>query len=145
MQPLPHHYRVRAQAGASGDVVLASADTAELRSQPPPEFGGPPGYWSPESLLVAAIADCFILTFRAVARARSLPWQELEVEVEGLLEKTPEGTRFTRYDLHARLGAPAGSDVAALTQALHRAEQGCLISNSLNGSVHLNAQVEVLA
>jgi len=28
--------------------------------------------WSPENLLIAAIADCFILTFRGVSRAATL-------------------------------------------------------------------------
>jgi organic hydroperoxide reductase OsmC/OhrA len=34
------------------------------------QLGGPGGQWSPETLLVAAAAECFILTFRAVAAWR---------------------------------------------------------------------------
>lgn len=145
MQPLPHHYRVRAHAGNSGEVTLSSTDAPDLPSQAPPEFGGPPGFWSPESLLVAAIADCFILTFRAIARARTLRWRSLAVEVIGVLEKTPEGQRLTRYDLHAQLEVPAEVDRDAATAVLQKAESGCLISNSLNGVVHLHAQVTTIA
>jgi len=145
MQPLPHHYRVRARAGGSGEVILSSDGAADLPSQSPPEFGGPPGYWTPESLLVAAIADCFVLTFRAIARARSLAWQALDVEVEGVLEKTPEGIRYTRFDVHARLVIAVAGDVEVATGLLHKAEHSCLISNSLNGRRELHAHVDVAA
>jgi hypothetical protein len=33
----------------------------------PREFDGRGNQWSPESLLAAALADCFVLSFRAVA------------------------------------------------------------------------------
>ena len=43
------------------------------------EFGGPGDLWSPETMLAGAVAGCFILTFRAAARASSasIPWRKL--------------------------------------------------------------------
>jgi organic hydroperoxide reductase OsmC/OhrA len=38
----------------------------------------PGNAWSPETSLVAAVADCFILTFRGVAQAAKFPWESLE-------------------------------------------------------------------
>jgi hypothetical protein len=44
----------------------------------PAEFGGPGDQWSPESLLAGAIASCFALTFRFVARAQKVCRHVLE-------------------------------------------------------------------
>ena len=48
-----------------------------MHSSAPVEFDGPGDRWSPETLLIAAIADCFILTFRAIACATRMDWQGL--------------------------------------------------------------------
>ena len=76
MQDLPHRYNVSASAEAEGNIVLQAENLPQLVSAPPAQFGGPGDQWSPEDLLVASIADCFILTFRAVARASKLDWSE---------------------------------------------------------------------
>ena len=73
MKPYPHHYQVAASAGVEGEVLLASAGLEPINTAPPVEFDGPGNRWSPETLLVGAIADCFILTFRAVARGCAHP------------------------------------------------------------------------
>jgi len=41
MQEFPHHYRVAADAEASGTVLLSSDGAPNLLSAPPIEFGGP--------------------------------------------------------------------------------------------------------
>jgi organic hydroperoxide reductase OsmC/OhrA len=145
MKAYPHHYRVAATAGPEGDVILSSAGLDSLHSAPPLEFDGPGDLWSPESLLTAAIADCFILTFRAIARAGKLPWVSLECDVEGTLEREPGMTRFTEFTLRAQLGVPAGTDIEAAQRALHKAEQGCLISNSLSSRRLLTTSVDIVA
>ena len=87
MQDFPHHYRVGATAEPDGDVSLTGDGLDAIASAPPAEFGGPGDRWSPETLLVAAVADCFILSFRVIARASKLPWISLKCEVEGTLER----------------------------------------------------------
>ena len=69
MRELQHHYSVQASAGVDTDVVLTAAGIPDLATASPAEFGGPGDRWSPETLLVGAVANCFVLTFRAVARA----------------------------------------------------------------------------
>ena len=73
MQDFPHHYSAFARAQEQGEIELGGDGLAPLQSAPPAEFGGPGDLWSPETLLVAAVADCFALTFRAIARASKLP------------------------------------------------------------------------
>lgn len=137
MQPLPHQYLVTATGGETGRVTLSHGGVPSLESSPPVEFGGPGDAWSPESLLIAAVADCFILTFRAVARAAKLEWSSLEVDVEGTLERRDGITAFTGFKVHASLASGNDVDEALARSALERAERGCLISNSLKAPVHL--------
>jgi peroxiredoxin-like protein len=145
MKPYPHHYQVAASAGIEGEVLLASAGLEPLNTAPPIEFDGPGNRWSPETLLVGAIADCFILTFRAVARAAKLPWLTLDCEVEGVLDRDQGVSRFVAFTLRATLRVPPGGDHEAAEKALHKAETGCLISNSLSGKFELVTRVEVEA
>jgi organic hydroperoxide reductase OsmC/OhrA len=144
MQPFPHHYTVTALASAEGEVQLESERLPVLVSAAPSEFGGPGDRWSPESLCVAAVADCFVLTFRAIARASKLPWTSLRCSAEGTLDRIERATQFTSFRLHATLQVPPGTEEARARQLLERAEQTCLISQSLKGTSHLEATVETL-
>jgi organic hydroperoxide reductase OsmC/OhrA len=143
MKDLPHVYEVNAAARPDGDVTLASHGPPALASAPPLEFGGPGDRWSPETLLVAAVADCFVLSFRAIAAASKLAWSGLDVRASGTLDKVERATRFTRVDVRAALRVPAGTDAARAQRLLVRAEQTCFISNSLACPRQLEASVEV--
>ena len=95
------------------------------------EFGGPGDQWSPESLLVGAIASCFALTFRFAARAAGLQWVRLDCHVDATLDRKERALQFTKAVVSARLVVPAGTDAELCEQVLERAEHECLISNSL--------------
>jgi organic hydroperoxide reductase OsmC/OhrA len=142
MQDFPHHYSVAATGEASGDVVLEASRLPALQSASPAEFGGPGDRWSPEALIVAAVADCFVLTFRAVAQASKVPWAALRCEVGGTLDRVDRVTQFTRFDIRAHLRVSAGSNVEAARRALEKAERVCLISNSLKATIHLETEIE---
>jgi organic hydroperoxide reductase OsmC/OhrA len=99
--------------------------------------------WSPETLLCAAVADCFILTFRAIARVAKLNWFHLECRVEGVLERVEHTSQFTQFKTFARLTVPEGTDLARARDSLARAEHGCLVANSLRGERKLESEVIV--
>ncbi len=143
MHAYPHHYHVSATSDAEGDVTLATEGVADLPSMPPVEFDGPGGYWSPESLLVASVADCFVLTFRAIARASKLEWTSLSCDVDGELDRVERVTQFTGFKVRAALVVPEGTDAGKAERLLHKAEQTCLITNSLKAESHLEASVSV--
>jgi organic hydroperoxide reductase OsmC/OhrA len=143
MHPYPHLYTVQATAATTGSVTLASAGLPALATAPPVEFDGPGDLWSPETLLSGAVADCFVLSFRAVARASRLEWTGLEVSVEGKLDRVEGRNHFTEFNVHATLRVPAGTDAAQATKLLEKAEHVCLISNSLVGQRHLHPNVIV--
>lgn len=141
MHPFPHRYRVRVGIAPEGEVTLDSVGLAQIRSLPPPEFGGPGGYWSPETLLTAAVGNCVLLTFRAIARASRFEWREASAEVEGVLERIEGNSRFTQMHVRVRLVVPPGADAARARMLMEKAEKGCLISNSLTAAKHLECEV----
>lgn len=141
MQDFPHHYRVAATAEPAGDVNLSGEGLETIPSAPPPEFGGPGDRWSPESLLVAAVADCFVLSFRAISRASKLEWLSLHCEVEGTLEREDRVTRFTGFQVTASLRVPPGTNEARAQRLLEKAEEICLITNSLSCPTQVQSTV----
>ena len=141
MQAMPHHYKVSASADTDSTVNLEAAGLSVIESTPPPEFGGPEGYWSPESLLVASMADCFVLTFKAIARASKLEWTNISCEVIGTLDRVDRVTQFTQFDLNVTVDAPSGTDAEKVKRIAEKSEKGCLVSNSLSAKKVLNVVV----
>lgn len=142
MQAFPHLYVATASGQQSGRLSLNSGDLPAFESAPPVEFGGPGDRWSPETLLVAAVADCFILTFRAIANASKFPWSELTCEVVGTLDRVERVTRFTHFLVKPRLMLPPDGDEELARRLLEKAEHGCLVSNSLSATKELEPHVE---
>ena len=143
MQALPHRYRVKGTGRLTGDVELTAERLTTLRSASPAEFDGPGDRWSPETFLVGAVADCFILTFRAVANASRLSWISVECDVTGTLDRVDRVTRFTHFDMAVHLVVPAEVDADRARHALEKAERNCLIASSLKASVAMDATVEI--
>ena len=144
MQDFPHHYVTSAVARHDSNVELSSPGLETLESAGPPEFGGPGDLWSPETLLSAAIADCFILSFRAIARASKFDWISLRCDVDAVLDKVEKVTQFTEIHETVVLEVPPGSDEAKAMSLLERAEHVCLITNSMTATVHMDATVKVV-
>jgi organic hydroperoxide reductase OsmC/OhrA len=141
MHQLPHTYSVSATAETESIVSLSAPGVTTISSAAPVEFDGPGDQWSPESLLVAAVADCFVLSFRGIARASRLDWSELDCHVDGILDRVDRGLQFTRFKIRASLTIPSEDNRAKAEKLLHKAEQSCLVTNSLIGERHLEAEV----
>jgi organic hydroperoxide reductase OsmC/OhrA len=143
MHAYPHRYIVSALARPAGDVAVCSAQLPDLAIAPPAEFDGPGDRWSPETLLCASVANCFVLTFRAYARASKLEWTTLECQTEAVLENAGGVAQFTRFLTRATLRVPPGVDVEKARPLLQKAEDRCLVSNSLKGERHLEAEIQM--
>ena len=143
MKDLPHQYHVSAHAETEGNIALKTDNLPLLISAPPVEFGGPGDEWSPEHLLVASVADCFVLTFRAVARASKLEWSNIESSAVGVLDRVGRLTQFTSFTVSAILTVSTGTDVDKAQRVLEKSEAACLITNSLTAETHLRTQIIV--
>ncbi len=143
MQAFPHHYTVTASGKPQGEIELTEPRLESIISAAPAEFDGPGDRWSPETLLVASIADCFVLTFRAVAQASKLSWISLSCTVEGTLDRVDRITRFTDFLVRVALVVPPDVGEDRARKLLEKSERGCLVTNSLSGSTSLEASVSV--
>ncbi|WP_226661775.1 OsmC family protein [Microbulbifer aggregans] len=143
MEAFPHKYEVTASSASGGNITLTTEGVAPLLSAAPAQFDGPGDQWSPEDLLVAAVADCFILTFRAIAKFSKLDWTSLECSATGTLDKEGRKTCFTAFEINAKLEVPEGTDIEKAHELLEKSEESCLVTNSLNAAVTLNAEVTV--
>jgi peroxiredoxin-like protein len=143
MHPFPHTYVASAAGGAAGSVTVESPGLSAIASAVPEEFDGPGDQWSPETLLVAAVADCFVLSFRAVAAASGFEWTSVTCASEGILDRVERVNRFTSITNTVTLRAPAGTSEDKARRLVEKADQVCLISNSLNAELHLEIRLEL--
>lgn len=134
MEPFPHQYTARAYAGPQGDITVDAQKLPRLVTAAPAQYGGPGDRWSPETLLVAAVADCFVLTFRAIAAVSKLSWSSLSCEVTGSLDRVDHVTQFNGFVVRARLEVPPETSRDQAMHMLAKAEQTCLVTNSLKAA-----------
>jgi organic hydroperoxide reductase OsmC/OhrA len=141
MASFPHRYTVLTSGRPEGPLPVESKGLPTLETSAPPEFGGPEGYWSPETMLTGAVANCLILTFRALSRAAKLEWSNLEVACSGEVDKTREGLRFTKFTVDASLTIAGDTDEAEAREVLENAKKHCLVTASLTSTTEMTVEI----
>lgn len=141
MEAFPHLYTVASKATTESPVTLSCDGVVDLLSVAPKQFGGSGEHWSPEDLLVASVADCYIMSFKALARASKLDWDSIQCEAVGKLDRVEKITRFTEFDLAVALVIPAQGSRSLAERLLQKSKEICLITNSLSAQCTLQAQV----
>ena len=109
----------------------------------PPEFGGEPGLWTPEHLLLGSVATCYVSTFRAIAERSKLVVSGLEVFVEGTITKEQGGFRFTEILIRPAITVERDVDCDRARRLAEKAEHACLISRSLSAKIIAEYKVAV--
>ena len=127
-----------------------TAQAQDVREQlffsAPPEFGGQPGLWSPETLLVLSAASCFLSTFLFFVEREKLTLIGYHSDAEGHLERVPgAGFRFAEIVLRPLVVVEGDEAVEVARRLLEKAERACIVANSLKVPVRVEAQVEALA
>lgn len=137
-------YRVSARwIGAENGLLEVEEVPIPIPFSAPAEFGGQSRLWTPEHLLLAAVASCFVTTFRAVARISKFEFDGLEITAEGTIGKPSGGWQFTSITLRTTLRVQQESGRERGLRLLEKAERSCLIARSLAVGVLLEASVEV--
>jgi len=139
--PFPHQYRVQLVSAAGRTVLGGGGRRPDIVGGPPPEFDGSDESWSPEHLLLSAVVLCLKTTFDAVAGRARLPVAGYDSAVEGVLDKTAAGLRFTSIRVHVSVRV-AEADAARVRPLLETAERHCIVSNALQTKVELAVSVE---
>ncbi len=139
-----HEYRVLAwwTAGRTG---IAKSDSAvnALHFTAPPQFGGLEGRWTPEELLLTAVASCYTTTFRAVADCSQFQYADLEVEVTGTVEKVESGYAFRTLATRPVLTITSESDRSRAVRLVAKTQQLCLVSRGLAISHSFEPRIQV--
>ena len=138
---MAHQYSATASIDPESLVTLEIDGLASMQSGPPKEFGGSGEQWSPEDLLVAAVADCFSLSFKAIATASKFPWTSLSCSATGTLDKVERSMQFTAVTIKASLTVPQDADIERAKALLEKSEKVCFITNSLKAEKTLEIEV----
>jgi peroxiredoxin-like protein len=139
-----HFYRVAAW-WASGRTGLAKSDSAPnaIHFTAPTEFGGIEGRWTPEELLLAAIASCYTTTVRAIAGTAKFDFTDLQVEASGMVRKADSGYNFSEIVVRPNLKIASVADRDPALDLLRYAEKLCLVSRAIGTTLKFEPQIEV--
>lgn len=127
-------------ARGSGVVTAASSGAFALPTTIASRVGDPEGRTSPEELLAAAHASCFVTSLGSELARGGTPPERLHVhctitmdEVEGV------GHRIVSSSISAR-GVVPGCDPAAFAQAAEAADAGCPFSALIRASAAVTVE-----
>ena len=139
-----HKYRILAwwASGRSG-IAKTDASPNAIHFSAPPQFGGIEGRWTPEHLMLTALASCFTTTFRAIAEYSKFDYRDLQVEAEGEVRKVQSGYVFGDIILRPTLGILDPSKRERALALLNRAKAACMVSRCLATPPALEPSVEV--
>ena len=139
-----HKYRV-VSWWTSGQTGIAKSDSAPnaIHFTAPPQFGGLEGRWTPEDLLMTALASCFTTTFHAIAGYSKFEYTDLEVEAEGTVSKTGTGYTFSAIVIRPSLTIPNEDKRERAINLLQKAKELCLVSRALAIAQKFETRVEI--
>jgi peroxiredoxin-like protein len=127
-----HTYRVVAW-WASEKTGLVKSDSAPnaIHFATPPQFGGVEGRWSPEDLLLSAVASCFTSTFHALSEYSKFHFTDLQVEVQGSVNKSDSGYMFSEIVIRPTVKTRTDEDRTVAQRLMEKSKRLCLISRAL--------------
>jgi organic hydroperoxide reductase OsmC/OhrA len=99
-------------------------------------FHGDRERWNPEQLLLAALAQCHMLSYLHVCVEAGVVVTEYVDRATGSMRTDADGSgRFTEVVLHPEVTVVEGGMVEAALKAHHRANELCFIANSVSFDV----------
>jgi len=143
---MPSEYTYRVSAWwTSGRTGLAKCESSPntIHFSEAAELGGLQGRWTPEQLLLCALAGSFTTTFNDIARSTKFEYTDLEVEVEGSVRRNRNtGCNFEEILLRPRLTVLTEEQREAGLSLLRRTKSICLISRAITAPQTLEPLVE---
>jgi organic hydroperoxide reductase OsmC/OhrA len=139
-------YRVSAW-WTSGRTGLAKCESSPntIHFSEAAELGGLQGRWTPEQLLLCALAGCFTTTFHDIARAAKFDYTDLEVEIEGSVRRSrAAGCNFNEILIRPRLTVHSEEEREAGLNLLRRTKSICMISRAITVPQTLEPTVETV-
>lgn len=150
-----HEYQVGVEwvgnrgSGTSGyrdygrELLIHAAGKAALEGSADPTFRGNAERWNPEELLVAALAQCHMLSYLHMAVRAGVVVTAYEDAASGTMRQDGIGGAFEEVVLRPRVTVTDASMVEAARAAHAEARAACFIANSVNFPVHHEPEIVV--
>lgn len=150
-----HHYALdlvwqgNRGSGTSGyrdydrTVLLTATGKPDLLGSADPTFRGDAARWNPEELLLAALAQCHLLSYLHSAVNHGVVVTAYDDSPVGTMSQVGQGGRFTSVTLHPRVTV-ADAAMVDTARAIHaEASENCFIAASVNFPVAHEPVIEV--
>ncbi|UPT73762.1 MAG: OsmC family protein [Elusimicrobiota bacterium] len=126
--------------GAACD--LSSGPRPVIKGGPPAQFDGTDETaWSPEHLILAALAQCLMATYFALNKRNPIETRAYASKAESVLDKTREGIVFTSFKIVVTVSVPADR-VEDARKLIESAKKYCIISNALKTAPSVETVVD---
>lgn len=139
-----HHYALdlvwqgNRGSGTSGyrdygrDVTLRAAGKPDLLGSADPTFRGDATRWNPEELLLAALAQCHLLSYLHSAVLHGIVVTAYDDSPVGVMEQSGNGGHFTSVNLRPRVTITDAAQVDLAREIHGEASRNCFIAASVN-------------
>ena len=115
--------------------ILANGKRHDIEGSSAPVFRGDADRWNPEELVIAALAQCHMLSYLHVAATNGIVVVDYHDDASGTLQQEGEGGRLIEAILRPVVTIASHHDDADANraEALHRrARELCFIASSVN-------------
>ncbi|WP_457208300.1 OsmC family protein, partial [Nocardioides sp. P5_C9_2] len=114
------------------DVVLRASGKPALEGSADPTFRGDASRWNPEELLVAALAQCHLLSYLHMAVTHGVVVTAYADSPVGTMAQQGIGGHFTRVLLRPVVTVADASQVETALRIHREAGEACFIASSVN-------------
>lgn len=125
------------------DVLLRAVGKPDLPASADPAFRGDAARWNPEELLLAALAECHLLSYLHSAVRHGVVVVAYEDTPVGTMEQVGQGGRFTEVLLRPRVTVADPATVETAQEIHAEAGANCFIAASVSFRVRHAPQVVV--
>jgi organic hydroperoxide reductase OsmC/OhrA len=115
--------------------IHAAGKQHEIAGSSDRVFRGDPDRWNPEELVIAALAQCHMLSYLHVAAVNGIVVVDYRDDAAGTLQQEGDGGRLISATLRpvVTIAAHHSDEDARRAESLHhRASELCFIANSVN-------------
>lgn len=150
-----HHYALdlvwegNRGTGTSGyrdygrDVLLRAAGKPDLAGSADPTFRGDATRWNPEELLLAALAQCHLLSYLHSAVNHGIVVVAYDDSPVGTMEQVGQGGRFTEVVLRPRVVITDAAQADLAREIHEEAGRNCFIAASVAFPVRHQPAIEI--
>ncbi len=123
----------------SRDSALQSEGKSSVAASSPALYGGDPGRYNPEELMLMSLAQCHMLTYLSIAAKKQLKILRYEDRAVGQLGVGKMGgigiegkISLQQVTLHPRVTVPKGTNLDDARNIHIKAHANCFMANSVN-------------